>query len=122
MRCPSACTLTSPTTALLVTVSSSSAPITSGRLSPGASAASSRRSSRCTTSTAGRLVIGAEELLTVTKSAVVGDVDVQADGQRIGALRPGRAITVGLHGDEVHLAMFPEASFFRRYREKFGRP
>lgn len=68
------------------------------------------------------LVIGAEELLTVTNSAMVGDVDVQADGQRIGALRPGRSITVGLGGDEVHLATFPEASFFRRYREKFGRP
>ena len=68
------------------------------------------------------LVIGAEELLTVTNSALVGDVDVQADGQRIGVLRPGRSITVGLTGDEVHLATFPEASFFRRYREKFGRP
>jgi NAD+ kinase len=68
------------------------------------------------------LVIGAEEQLTVTNSALVGDVDIQADGQRIGALHPGRSITVGLGGDEVHLATFPEASFFRRYREKFGRP
>jgi NAD+ kinase len=68
------------------------------------------------------LIIGAEEQLTVTNSALVGDVDVQADGQRIGELRPGRSITVGLGGDEVHLATFPEASFFRRYREKFGRP
>jgi NAD+ kinase len=68
------------------------------------------------------LVIGAEEQLTVTNSALVGDVEVQADGQRIGALRPGRSITVGLGGSEVHLATFPEASFFRRYREKFGRP
>ena len=68
------------------------------------------------------LVIGAEEQLTVTNSALIGDVDVQADGQRIGGLRPGRSITVGLGGSEVHLATFPEASFFRRYREKFGRP
>ncbi|WP_217924268.1 NAD(+)/NADH kinase [Miltoncostaea oceani] len=68
------------------------------------------------------LVIGAEETLTVTNSALVGDVDVQADGQRIGVLRPGRSITIGLGGSEVHLATFPEASFFRRYREKFGRP
>jgi NAD+ kinase len=68
------------------------------------------------------LVIGPEEELTVTNSALVGDVDVQADGQRIGALHPGRSITVGLGGAEVHLATFPEASFFRRYREKFGRP
>lgn len=68
------------------------------------------------------LVIGAEELLTVTNSAISGDCDVLADGQRIGALRPGRSITVGLGGRQVHLATFPEASFFRRYREKFGRP
>ncbi len=67
------------------------------------------------------LVIGAEEQLTVTNSALVGDVDVQADGQKIGVLAPGRSITVSLGGSEVHLATFPEASFFRRYREKFGR-
>ena len=68
------------------------------------------------------LVIGGEEQLTVTNSALDGDVDIQADGQKIGVLRPGRSITVGLGGSEVHLATFPEASFFRRYREKFGRP
>ncbi|MGE0026307.1 MAG: NAD(+)/NADH kinase [Thermoleophilia bacterium] len=68
------------------------------------------------------LVIGAEETLTVTNSALVGDCELQADGQRIGALGPGRSVTVGLGGSEVHLATFPEASFFRRYREKFGRP
>ncbi len=68
------------------------------------------------------LVIGAEEQLTVTNSALDGDCDIQADGQKIGVLRPGRSITVSLGGSEVHLATFPEASFFRRYREKFGRP
>ena len=68
------------------------------------------------------LVIGAEETLTVTNSALVGDCELQADGQRIGLLGPGRSVQVGLGGAEVHLATFPEASFFRRYREKFGRP
>lgn len=68
------------------------------------------------------LVIGAEETLTVTNSALVGDCELQADGQRIGVLGPGRSVEVGLGGSEVHLATFPEASFFRRYREKFGRP
>ncbi len=68
------------------------------------------------------LVIAAEELLTVTNSALTGDCDVLADGQRVGSLRPGRSISVGLGGSQVHLAAFPEASFFRRYREKFGRP
>ncbi|MEW6582143.1 MAG: NAD(+)/NADH kinase [Actinomycetota bacterium] len=68
------------------------------------------------------IVIAPEETLTVTNSAVVGDCDVMADGQRIGALGPGRSIALGLSGAEVHLAVFPEHSFFRRYREKFGRP
>lgn len=68
------------------------------------------------------LVIAPEESLTVTNSAIVGDCDVLADGVRIAALPPGRSITVGLGGEEVHLAIFPESSFFRRYREKFGRP
>jgi NAD+ kinase len=68
------------------------------------------------------LVLAADESLTVTNSAIVGDCDVLADGVRIAALPPGRSITVGLGGEEVHLAIFPESSFFRRYREKFGRP
>jgi NAD+ kinase len=68
------------------------------------------------------LVIGAEESLTVTNSAIVGDCDLLSDGQRIGALRPGRSITITMGGSEVHLGIFPEASFWRRYREKFGRP
>lgn len=68
------------------------------------------------------LVLAADEILTVTNSAIVGDCDVLADGVRIATLPPGRSIDVGLGGEEVHLAIFPESSFFRRYREKFGRP
>jgi NAD+ kinase len=68
------------------------------------------------------LVIGAEEKLTVTNSAIVGDCDLISDGQRIGALRPGRSVTISMGGSEVHLGIFREASYWRRYREKFGRP
>ncbi len=67
------------------------------------------------------LVIAPEEQLVVTNSAIWGDCDVLADGAKVGSLAPGRQITIGLGGDNVHLAIFPEASFFRRYREKFGR-
>ena len=67
------------------------------------------------------LVIGASEVLTVTNDALVGDCDVLVDGRRVGSLAPARAITIGLNGPEVHLATFPESSFFRRYRDKFGR-
>ena len=68
------------------------------------------------------IVVSPEETLVVTNAAVVGDCDIMADGQRIGGLGPGRSITLTLGGSEVHLALFPEDSFFRRYREKFGRP
>jgi NAD+ kinase len=67
------------------------------------------------------LVIGASEVLTVTNDAIVGDCDVLVDGRRVGSLAPARTITIGLDGPEVHLATFPEGSFFRRYRDKFGR-
>jgi NAD+ kinase len=68
------------------------------------------------------LVIAPEETLTVSNGAKVGDCDLLADGVRIGALSPGRSVSIALGGSEVHLAVFPEASFFARYREKFGRP
>jgi NAD+ kinase len=68
------------------------------------------------------LVIGAGEELTVTSEAIAGDCDVLMDGRRVGGLPPGRSITVGLGDTSVHLATFPEESFFRRYRDKFGRP
>lgn len=67
------------------------------------------------------LVIAPEETMVVTNSAIVGDCDLLADGVRIAQLPPGRSITVSLSGNQVHLAIFPESSFFRRYREKFGR-
>jgi len=68
------------------------------------------------------LVLARDETFTVTNAAVVGDCDIYSDGQRIGALGPGRAISMDLMGAAVHLGIFPESSFFRRYREKFGRP
>jgi NAD kinase len=57
----------------------------------------------------------------VTNSARVGTCDMLVDGIKIGELAPGRSITVQLSGADVHLATFPEANFFRRYRQKFGR-
>ena len=68
------------------------------------------------------LVLARDETLEVVDAAVVGECDIYSDGARIGALGPGRAIRADLKGAPVHLAIFPESSFFRRYREKFGRP
>jgi NAD+ kinase len=66
-------------------------------------------------------VIGPDEQLTVTNSAIWGTCDVLADGVKVGSLAPGRQVTVGLGGAEVRLGIFGENAFFRRYREKFGR-
>ena len=54
-------------------------------------------------------------------SSVVGACDVLSDGKLVGKLEPGRSIEARMGGRDVHLGIFPEASFFRRYREKFGR-
>jgi NAD+ kinase len=67
------------------------------------------------------LVIGPEETLVITNAAVAGDVDVLSDGLKIGCLAAGRSLSVSLGGNDVHLGIFPERPFFRRYREKFGR-
>ena len=61
--------------------------------------------------------------LTVTNSALVGDCDSRPTASGSASLGPGRSRhRAASGGSEVHLATFPEASFFRRYREKFGRP
>jgi NAD+ kinase len=67
------------------------------------------------------LIIAPDETLLVTNSARVGACDMLVDGIKVGELAPGRSITVQLSGADVHLATFPEANFFRRYRQKFGR-
>jgi NAD+ kinase len=67
------------------------------------------------------LVIAQDETMTVTNSAVVGACDMLVDGLKVGELSPGASVTISLSGADVHLATFPEASFFRRYRQKFGR-
>lgn len=67
------------------------------------------------------LILARDETFTVTNASVIGDCDIHSDGQRIGALGPGREITMDLMGAPVRLGIFPENPFFRRYREKFGR-
>jgi len=67
------------------------------------------------------LVIAPDETMLVTNSARVGACDMLVDGVKVGELAPGRSISIRLSGPDVHLATFAEASFFRRYRQKFGR-
>lgn len=67
------------------------------------------------------MIVAPEETLTLTNAAIWGSCDLLADGVKVGALAPGRQVSVGLGGAEVQLGIFAENSFFRRYREKFGR-
>ena len=67
------------------------------------------------------MIIAPDETMLVTNSARVGACDMLVDGVKVGELAPGRSIAIRLGGPDVHLATFSEASFFRRYRQKFGR-
>ena len=67
------------------------------------------------------LIIAPDETLLVTNTARAGACDVLVDGVRVGELAPEASVSVQLSGADVHLATFPEANFFRRYRQKFGR-
>ncbi|MFN8109856.1 MAG: hypothetical protein U0Y82_08420 [Thermoleophilia bacterium] len=66
------------------------------------------------------LIVAPEGQLTVTNTAISGGCDILSDGVKVGTLAPGLADHRGLGGADVHLAVFPESSFFRRYREKFA--
>ena len=59
--------------------------------------------------------------LTVTNESETDAVDVTTDGRPIGALEPGAELQVRFHDDQVLLAQLEGASFYHRFRDKFGR-
>ena len=46
-------------------------------------------------------------------------VTVLVDGQRVGELEPGEALSVDVGAAKALLALLPEVTFFSRYREVF---
>jgi NAD+ kinase len=73
------------------------------------------------TLTARALVVAPGDPLTVTNESERDAVDIETDGRPVGSLEPGEELSVRFHDDQVMLAQLPGASFYHRFRDKFGR-
>jgi NAD+ kinase len=73
------------------------------------------------TLTARTLVVAPNDVLTIENLSKREDVEVTTDGRPAGALAPGEELTVRFEHDRFLLAQVPGASFYHRFREKFGR-
>jgi NAD+ kinase len=73
------------------------------------------------TLTARVLVVAPDDDLTVTNVSERDAVDVTTDGRPACELASGDSLRVGFRHDKVMLAQLDGASFYHRFREKFGR-
>jgi len=73
------------------------------------------------TLTARTLVVAPNDKLTIENLSRREDVEVTTDGRPVCALAPGDELTVRFAHDRFLLAQVPGASFYHRFREKFGR-
>ena len=73
------------------------------------------------TLTARTLVVAPNDVLTIENLSRREDVEVTTDGRPACALPPGEQLTVRFEHDRFLLAQIPGASFYHRFREKFGR-
>ena len=73
------------------------------------------------TLTARTLVVAPNDVLTVENLSQREDVEVTTDGRPAGALPPGQELSVRFEHDRFLLAQVPGATFYHRFREKFGR-
>ena len=73
------------------------------------------------TLTARTLVVAPNDHLTIENLSKREDVEVTTDGRPVCALAPGDELTVRFQHERFLLAQVPGASFYHRFREKFGR-
>ena len=73
------------------------------------------------TLTARALVVAPTDPLTVKNLSERDAVDLTTDGRDAGALGPRECIDISFVQDQVVLAQLPGASFYHRFRDKFGR-
>jgi len=66
-------------------------------------------------------VVGPDDVLTVENRSEYEAVEVTTDGRPAATLDPGAKLDVGFERDQVLLAQVPGASFYHRFRQKFGR-
>ena len=73
------------------------------------------------TLTARALVVAPDDTLTVTNASERDAVDVTTDGRPVGELGCGEHLQLRFRDDQVLLAQIDGATFYHRFREKFGR-
>jgi NAD+ kinase len=73
------------------------------------------------TLTARTLVVAPNDVLTIENLSKREDVEVTTDGRPACALGPGEELRVRFQHDRFLLAQVPGASFYHRFRDKFGR-
>jgi NAD+ kinase len=73
------------------------------------------------TLTARTLVVAPNDVLSVENLSSREDVEVTTDGRPSCALAPGEELSIRFEHDRFLLAQLPGASFYHRFREKFGR-
>jgi NAD+ kinase len=73
------------------------------------------------TLTARALVVAPDDVLTVLNASERDAVDVTTDGRPVGQLDPGEHVDLRFSDDQVVLAQLDGATFYHRFREKFGR-
>jgi NAD+ kinase len=73
------------------------------------------------TLTARALVVAPDDALTVTNVSERDAVEVTTDGRPAGELPSGESLELRFEDDQVLLAQLDGATFYHRFREKFGR-
>jgi NAD+ kinase len=73
------------------------------------------------TLTARALVVAPDDTLRVANESERDAVEVTTDGRPIGELAPGASLELAFHHDQVRLAQIDGATFYHRFRDKFGR-
>ncbi|HKP90411.1 MAG TPA: NAD(+)/NADH kinase [Thermoleophilaceae bacterium] len=73
------------------------------------------------TLTARALVVAPDDTLTVTNVSERDAVDITTDGRPVGELGCGERLELCFRDDQVLLAQTDGATFYHRFREKFGR-
>jgi NAD+ kinase len=73
------------------------------------------------TLTARTLVVAPQDVLTIENLSQREEVEVTTDGRPACTLPPGDQLSVRFEHDRFLLAQIPGASFYHRFREKFGR-
>jgi NAD+ kinase len=73
------------------------------------------------TLTARTLVVAPNDVLNVENLSSREDVEVTTDGRPACALAPGEQLSIRFEHEKFLLAQLPGASFYHRFREKFGR-